>query len=183
MRNNKSIMEPIEEGCQVPMESHGERDEGHCRCDTASTTATLSGTCTLGYEWTPNVTNAADGVFHPAVFGGAGSADRMPPGNSSGDPALAYQVTLTNNSASTADVTGFAVVFYTAAGQVEAGSDKEQVSDTFITPGHTLSWAVIEGHTVHGYGDDPNEALLQTGNIPAVVTSCQFLQWYAGSGS
>ncbi len=42
--------------------------------------ASLRGSCVVGYEWTPASTNAADGVFVPGP---------PPAGNSSGDPALA----------------------------------------------------------------------------------------------
>ncbi len=96
--------------------------------------------------------------------------------SSVGDATLAYQLTLTNDSASTADVTGFAVVFYNSAG-TEYGSDQEQASG-FITLGQSLSWTVIEDHTLRGYGDDPNEQLSQTANIPLGATTCQLVEWY-----
>lgn len=131
-----------------------------------STAATLIGNCVMGYEWTPNTTNAASGVF---------IAGPPPAGNSSGDPALAYRLTLNSTSANTASVTGFAVAFYDASG-VEAGSDQESASG-FITPGQSLAWTVIEDATVHGYGDDPNEQITQTGAIPASAATCQLVQW------
>lgn len=131
-----------------------------------STTASLISNCVMGWEWTPNSTSAADGVFR---------AGARPAGTGSRDPALAYQVTLTSTSVATADVTGFAVAFYDTSGS-EAGSDQEQTSG-FITPGQSLSWTFIEDHTVSGYGDDPNEQLAQTGNIPAGAATCQLVQW------
>jgi hypothetical protein len=130
-----------------------------------STTASLTGNCVMGYEWTPNSTDAATGVF---------ISGPPAPGTSDGDPALAYQLTLANNSSVTADVSGFAVVFYT--GSAEAGSDQEQASG-FITPGQSLAWTVIEDHTVREYGDDPNQQLTQTGSIPAGAATCQLVQW------
>jgi hypothetical protein len=130
-----------------------------------STAARLSGNCVMGYEWTPNSTDAANGVF---------ISGPPTPGTSDGDPTLAYQLTLTNDSGNTADVGGFAVVFY--SGSTEAGSDQEQASG-FITPGQSLSWTVIEDHTVHGYGDDPNQQLAQTADIPAGAATCQLVQW------
>ena len=120
----------------------------------------------MGYEWTPNSTDAATGVF---------ISGPPAPGTSDGDPTLAYQLTLTNDSPVTADVSGFAVVFY--SGSTEAGSDQAQASG-FITPGQSLAWTVIEDHTVRGYGDDPNQQLAQTGGIPASADTCQLVQWY-----
>ena len=131
----------------------------------AGTSASLTGMCTMGYEWTPNNTDAATGVF---------ISGPPAPGTSDGDPALAYRLTLTNDSGSTADVSGFAVVFY--SGSAEAGSDQEQATG-FITPGQSLAWTVIEDHTVSGYGDDPTQQLMQTGSIPAGTDSCQLVQW------
>ncbi|HUY52678.1 MAG TPA: hypothetical protein VMV92_44420 [Streptosporangiaceae bacterium] len=132
-----------------------------------STAATVTGTCVMGYEWTPNSTNAASGTF----VAGPPAAE-----TSNGDSALAYQVTLTNSSGSTADVGGFAVAFY--SGGTEVGSDQEQATG-LITQGQSLSWTVIEDQTVHGYGDDPDQALAQTGSIPASGTTCSFVQWSA----
>jgi hypothetical protein len=54
----------------------------------------------------------------------------------------AYQVTLTNPSANTADVTGFAVVFYDG-GRQETGSQQAGISDTFTTAGQSLRWTEI----------------------------------------
>lgn len=147
-----------------------------------STAANLTGNCVMGYEWVPNTTNAATGNFVPGLPPGS-HGQPYPPGTSpdSGDATLAYRVTLTNASASTADVTGFAVAFYLISGS-EAGSDRAQFGDAFITAGQSLAWTVIEDHTILGYGDDPNQQLAQTSNIPGGVASCQFLQWYTGSG-
>ena len=133
-----------------------------------STAAALTGTCTVGYELVPG--SAATGVFiaGPPPAGDVSGNGGVP------DPALAYQVTLTNGSAATADVTGFAVAFY-AAGS-ETGSDQESASG-FITQGQSLTWTVIEDHTIHGYGDDPNQQLAQTAAIPAGADSCQFVAW------
>ena len=133
-----------------------------------ASTVTVTGTCTMGWEWTPSDTAEASGQFN------AGSP---PPGNDQGDPALAYQVTLTNGSGTVADVAGVAVAFYSSG--TEDGSDQAQATG-FITPGQSLTWAVIEDRTVGGYGDDPNQRLMQTGAIPAGADSCQFLEWFTG---
>jgi len=89
--------------------STGELDCGVARTSVApppppspvSTAATLTGNCVMGYEWDTNDGDAT-GIF---ITGPA------PPGDTSGsgapDPVLAYQVTLTNSSSATADVTGY----------------------------------------------------------------------------
>jgi hypothetical protein len=53
-------------------------------------------------------------------------------------PAPAYQVTLTDSSSGTADVTGLAVTFYDISGS-ETGSDQQTVKETFITSGQSLT--------------------------------------------
>ncbi len=117
----------------------------------------------------PGTTNAATGLFQ------SGDVPSSIANSSAGDGTLAYQLTLTNDSAYTAEVTGFAVAFYDSAG-TEMGSDQEQASG-FITQGQSLEWTVIENHTLRGYGDDPN-GLAQTANIPLGATTCQLVTWY-----
>jgi hypothetical protein len=131
-----------------------------------STTASLAGTCTMGWEWMEYSASAASSAsFTPG-----------PPstGTGTGDAVMAYQVTLTNNSASTADVGGFAVVFYDAG--TEDGSDQEPAS-SFLVPGQSLTWTIAEDETVHGFGDGVNGP----SDIPEGAGSCQFLQWSNGS--
>lgn len=137
-----------------------------------STQATLSGRCAMGWEWDSNGTSSADGIFRAGAYPSSGA---FAPGSSSGDPVLAYRLMLTNKSAVTADVAGFAVAFYDASG-TEARSDEETASG-FITPGQSLTWTVIEDQSVSGYGDDPNQQLAQTGNIPSGAATCQLVQW------
>jgi hypothetical protein len=139
-----------------------------------ATSATLNQVCTVGYEWSPNATGAT-GVFipGPAPAGDATDPDATTPE----DPALAYQVTLTNSSGATADVGGYAVAFYDSTG-AEDGSDQESATG-FITPGQALNFTVIEDQTVHGYGDDPR-GLAQTSAIPAGAATCQVVQWLTG---
>jgi hypothetical protein len=86
-------------------------------------------------------------------------------------PALAYQLTLTNTSASTADVAGFGVVFYDAAG-AEAGSDQQDATG-FIVPGQSLTWTELADRAVDGWGDGG-----QDGSIPADAATCQLITWY-----
>jgi hypothetical protein len=86
-------------------------------------------------------------------------------------PAMAYQLTLTNDSGSTADVTGFAVVFYDASG-AEAASD-QQAGTGFITPGQSLTWTELASQTIDGDGDGGSDP-----NIPASAATCQLVQWY-----
>lgn len=130
-----------------------------------SQAATLSGGCTMGYEW--DTGDSATGVF---------IAGNIPAAGQSGDPVMAYQVTLTSTSEVTADVGGFGVAFYDVAGS-EAGSDQE-TGTGLVTAGQSLTWTVIQDHSVSGWGDDPNEQFTQTSAIPVDATSCQFVQWY-----
>jgi hypothetical protein len=131
-----------------------------------STTAALSGQCTIGYEW--DTGDSATGAFIAGI---------LPSGTGSSDPVIAYQVTLTSTSEATADVSGFAVAFYDSAG-AEAGSDQETATG-LITAGQSLSWTVIENHSVNGWGDDPAQQFTQTSAMPPGTASCQFIQWYA----
>jgi len=136
-----------------------------------STTATLTGTCNMGYELNTGSNQDASGVF----LTGKVPAGDVHGDNSVPDPILAYQVALTNNSGATAQVTGFGVAFYDASG-AEDGSDQESASG-LITQGQSLSWTVIEDHTVHGYGDDSNQEWAQTAAIPPGAATCQFVAW------
>lgn len=134
-----------------------------------STTASASGTCVMGYEMIGG--GRASGYFQtgqapPAAPGGNGFDTGL-------DPALAYQLTLTNDSQATAEVTAFAVVFYNSAG-AEDGSDQPELSQTaFIVPGQSLTWTELADQTVNGYGSGGNDA-----NIPSDATSCALVQWY-----
>jgi hypothetical protein len=119
----------------------------------------------MGYEL--DTGDSATGVF---------IAGALPSGTASSDPVIAYRVTLTSTSEATAGVSGFAVAFYDPAG-TEAGSDQETATG-FITAGQSLSWNVIEDHSVNGWGDDPDQQLMQTSAIPLNAVSCQFVQWY-----
>ena len=94
-----------------------------------STQATVTGKCAAGID------DLGTGMFYSMASilqgSGPGSGDEI---------AEAYQLTLTDNSTSaTAEVTGFAVVFY-SQGQ-ELTSDTQNLSSpTFITPGQSLTW-------------------------------------------
>lgn len=164
-------------GCASPAASHthvaaSQPAQSASAPSPVSTAAPLTGHCIMGWEWDANSTNSADGIFRSGAYPTSGP---FAVGSSSGDPVLAYQLTLTNKSAATADVGGFAVAFYDASG-TETGSDQEQASG-FITPGQSLSWTLIEDLSVSGYGDDPNGQLAQTGDIPNDAASCQLVQW------
>jgi hypothetical protein len=133
------------------------------------TTATISGNCVMGYE-SPTI----DSNGFPQ--GNYSSFQAGPPKGSTIDgnyraPAMAYQLTLTNDSGSTADVTGFAVVFYDAS-RAEAGSD-QQAGTGFITPGQSLTWTELASLAVDGSGDGGSDP-----NIPAAAATCQLVQWY-----
>ncbi len=78
-----------------------------------------------------------------------------------------YQLGLTNNSANTADIAGFAVVFYSAG--AELGSDQESVTETFLTTGQSLTWAEYSGTDTQGNGSSLGNATIPAGgcHLPA----------------
>lgn len=57
----------------------------------------------------------------------------------SGTNYYPYQITLTNNGSSTADITGWAVAFYDSSG-TELGSDEQGISDEFLTSSQSFTW-------------------------------------------
>jgi hypothetical protein len=123
--------------------------------------ASLAGNCTTGVE------DQATGVFYPARTVGR-------PGNliPSGDTVVgAYQVTLTNHSTATAEITGFAVVFHDYSG-TETGSDSQHGFDRFIPTGQSLTW------TEAPWGSVVNApfAAGQTGAIDSEST-CRLVRW------
>jgi hypothetical protein len=122
-----------------------------------STSATLTSTCTTGVA-----TQAATGGNWSFRHKGQGQAD-------------AYELTLTNTSAATANVTGWGVVFYDAAGN-EITSDNTTPLNTsqFITSGQSYTWLLVGASastTSNAVGDD---------HIPAGAASCQLVQWTHG---
>jgi hypothetical protein len=132
------------------------------------TSASVTGHCVMGYE-SPTVDSNG---FPQSDYSGFQAG---PPEGSIIDgnywaPAMAYQLTLTNDSGNTADVAGFAVVFYDASG-AEAGSD-QQDGTGFITPGQSLTWAELASRAVDGSGDGG------VANIPIAAATCQLVQWY-----
>ena len=85
---------------------------------------------------------------------------------------VGYQLTVTNNSANTADINGFAVVFYDSTGS-ELGSDREDVTETFLTTGQSLTWTEYSATDTQG-----NASNLGHANIPAGSATCQIVEWY-----
>ena len=133
------------------------------------TSAALDGNCVMGYE---SPTIGSDGFVQSDYRG----FQAGPPTGSTIDgdywaPAMAYQLTLTNNSGVTADVAQFAVVFYDATG-TEVGSDQQDATG-FITPGQSLTWTELSDSAVDGTGDGGSDP-----NIPVAAATCQLVQWY-----
>ena len=95
-----------------------------------NTAATVTGNCAMGY----GSPTAGSGGAPQGDYSGftAGPPKGSTIAGTYWPPAMAYQLTLTDNSGSTADVTGFAVVFYDANG-TKAGSDQRNATG-FITP-------------------------------------------------
>ena len=104
-------------------------------------------------------------------------------GNTNYTPTVAYQVTLTNNGSTTAQVGGWAVVFYDASG-AELGSDDEPsgANDTFITARQSLTWTLYAGNNTHGSGLSGSAIGQEDSNIPSggSATTCTLLRWYSG---
>lgn len=126
-----------------------------------STAATVTSSCQMGYiptaqgavfrQGTPQGQTIA-GTYYPAVPG--------------------YQLTITGTSNATADVNGFAVVFYDSTGQ-ELGSDRENVTETFITTGQSLTWTEYSTTDTSGNSDSFGTATIATG-----AKTCQMVAWY-----
>jgi hypothetical protein len=140
-----------------------------------STDATLTSMCTMGYENT-TIDNSGNATF---------DYDNSTLGTPQGvtiqgnyyAPALAYELTLGNTSQNTANVTGFAVVFYDSTGS-EAGSDQQGVGgggSTFITAGQSLTWTELSSTALDGTGAGGYD-----GSIPANAATCNLVQWYHG---
>lgn len=86
-------------------------------------------------------------------------------------PVPVYQLTLTNISSATADVAGFAVVFYDSSG-TELGSDQKTSTASFITSGQSLTWDEYSTTDTSGNTYSPG-----TANVPADAATCQLVQW------
>jgi hypothetical protein len=133
-----------------------------------STQATVTGKCAAGVD------DLSTGMFYSMASmlqgSGPGSEDEI---------AEAYQLTLTDNSSSaTAEVTGFAVVFY-SQGQ-ELTSDAQQLpSPTFITPGQSLTWTEYPwGTSTSGQGASVGPFAAGVAGAVDSAATCQLLQWY-----
>lgn len=127
-----------------------------------SAAAKLTSKCATGVE------DLTAGMFYPV-------AEFLTPGTTvpSADSITgAYQVTFTNDSSVTAEVTGFAVVFYDGSGG-ETSSDSQAGFDSFITPGQSLTW------TEDPWGDAVQNAPFAAGQTGAidVRSTCQVVKW------
>jgi hypothetical protein len=136
----------------------------------AATSARLAGNCVMGYE--NNTPDQWGGVTNQYSGFTAGAPQGATIGGNHYAPALAYQLTLTDGSSSTAEVDGFAVVFYDSSG-TEAGSDQQQAQPSFIVPGQSLTWTELANTATDGSGDGGSD-----GNIPANAAACDLVQWY-----
>lgn len=125
-----------------------------------STTVSLTSRCVVGYIPTGQGAvfvqgqprgQTLDGTYYPPVPG--------------------YQLTLINIASATADVNGFAVVFYDSTG-TELGSDQETAAESFITSGQSLTWDEYSGTDADGNSDSLGHA-----NVPAGAATCQLVQW------
>jgi hypothetical protein len=92
-------------------------------------------------------------------------------------PVVGYQLALTNNGITTADIAGWVVAFYDSSG-TELGSDQEQNDNDegeFLTAGQTLTWDEYAPDDTDGnpenFGDDRS--------IPSdgSAATCQLVEW------
>lgn len=126
-----------------------------------STAATVTSSCLMGY-----IPTAQGAVFQQGTPQGQTIAGTYYP------PVPGYQLTITDTSGATADVNGFAVVFYNSNGQ-ELGSGQENVTETFITTGQSLTWSEYSATDTSGNSDS-----FGTATIPAGATTCGMVAWY-----
>jgi hypothetical protein len=133
-----------------------------------STAATLTSTCTTG------IYDQDNNEFYSMSDTDTGNTI------SAGDTvAEAYQITLTNNSANTASVGGFAAVFYSEG--LELTSDNETFGGpSFITPGQSLSWTEYPWGTYTAGENEASQGPYAAGQMGAVNTAatCSLVQWY-----
>jgi len=145
-----------------------------------STGATLTGSCVMGYE---PAYNTSDGSIAYGPFTDGRPIPYTTIGNTQYTPAVAYQVTLTNNGSTTARVAGWAVAFYDASG-TELGSDDEPggAGDTFITARQSFTWTLHSGTDTYGNGVGSNATGQQDDSIPSggSAATCTIVTWYNG---
>lgn len=135
-----------------------------------STEATLAGQCATGID------DLSSRSFYP-MSSMIGSSTSYPP---TGDEvAEAYQLTLTNNGTTAAQVDGFSAVFYDSQGN-ETTSDTETFdSPTFLEPDQSLTWTEYPWGE---YANDPGTASVgpYAGGVEGaydVGATCQLAQW------
>jgi hypothetical protein len=139
-----------------------------------SGSATLSGTCEMGYEPANGDGSGQVAGYGPFVQGPPGPPVGI--GGTRYEPTLSYQVAFTDTGSTTAQIGGFAVAFYDAAGN-EVGSDQASAGDTFITANQTLSWTEYSPTDTAGNGLYGSAAGTSDSNIPAGAATCSVLQW------
>lgn len=120
-----------------------------------ATTATLSSKCVTGFVIISPSTGLVTG------FSSFADPSDYPSGTQTGG---GYQVTLTNTSAATAEVSGFSVVFYSSG--AETGSADASAGDTFITAGQSLTWTETTN-------------IMNAGSMGAldIGATCALVQW------
>jgi hypothetical protein len=136
------------------------------RAGPVSNDADLTDTCTLG--------------FMPTGQGAVFQAGPPQPQHLNGQsyyPVVGYQLTLTNNGTTTADIAGWVVAFYDGSG-TELGSDQEQNDNDdgeFLTAGQTLTWDEYAPDDTAGnpqnFGDD--QSIPSDGS----AATCQLVEW------
>jgi hypothetical protein len=126
-----------------------------------STLATVASRCVMGYIPTGQGAVFLQGTPRGQTISGA----YFP-------PIPGYQLTITDSSSPTADVNGFAVAFYDSDGN-ELGSDRENVTETFITSGQSLTWTEYSATNASGDSDSFGRA-----TIPSGAAACHMVAWY-----
>jgi hypothetical protein len=135
-----------------------------------STDATVSGTCTTGID------DLSSQSYYP-MSGMIASSPSWPP---TGDQvAEAYQMTLTNNSSTAAQVNGFSAVFYDGQGDETTSDTQTFDSATFLEPGQSLTWTEYPWGDYSNYHGTASVGPYAGGVEGAYDTSatCQIAQW------
>ena len=132
------------------------------------------GQAQLSSSCTPGTYDTDTGTFYPL-------SQTWPSSVTANEDIMAegYQITLTNHSQATADIDGFAVVFYDHYG-TEITSDQESFGDTFLPPGQSLTWTEHPFQDFNPQGTPAGPFILAPSGAVDAGDTCSLVQWYTG---
>lgn len=128
-----------------------------------STQATLTGQCTTG------LLDETAHDFYPTEAA-------LPQGDTA---AEAYQMALTNNRTTVAEVTGFSAVFYDTSGDETTSDTEGFVSPVFLEPDQSLTWTEEPwgSYTVGPSAGGPPGPYTAGTTGAMDLGTCQLVQW------